>query len=235
MHMKRYTMPKSWPLPRKAETFVATPMPGPHPKQKCIPLKIIIRDIMKFAETSAEVKKILNTGKVFVDKKVRKEPNFPVGLMDIIEIPDLQARYRINIDRKGFAFEKLSEEEAGFKLCKIIGKTTLKGGLQQLNLHDGRNILSKEKYNVGDSVIIELPGQKIIKHYSLKKGEPAFIIAGRNMGAKGRIKEIKQRKSMLEKSTVTIESDKGKAIETPKGYIMLGETSGTSPEKKAEV
>jgi len=218
-------MPEFWPLAKKAEAYVTAPMPGPHQKYNCFPLKVIVRDCLKFAESSEEAKKILNAGKVLVDKKARKEPRFPVGFMDVLEIPELQIRYRVNINRRGLVLEKIGENESRIKLCRITGKFTLKGGIQQLNLHDGRNILSKGPYSVGDSLIIEIPSQKILKHYSLRKGEPAFIIAGRNMGTAGRIKDIKDRKSMLEKSTVTIETEKGREIETLKDYVMVGSLS----------
>ena len=236
-HLKRYSMPEFWPLARKAESYVTTPMPGPHQKYNCFPLKVIVRDSLKFAESSGEAKKILNAGKVLVDKKVRKEPRFPVGFMDVLEIPELKVRYRVNINKRGLVLEKIGENESGIKLCRITGKAILKGGIQQLNLHDGRNILSKGPYRVGDSLMIEIPGQKILKHYSLKKGEPALIIAGRNMGVTGRIKDIKERKSMLEKSTVTIETEKGRDIETLKDYVMVGtlsEIPESAPEKEEE-
>ncbi|RLJ09646.1 MAG: 30S ribosomal protein S4e [Candidatus Aenigmatarchaeota archaeon] len=221
-HMKRYTIPKFWPVSKKENKFIVTPRPGPHPKHRSIPLKIIIRDILKYAENSREVKKILNEGKIMVDKKVRKEPGFPVGLMDVIEIPDTHEHFRVTVNSKGLTLEKISKTEAGVKLCRIQGKTTVKGGLTQLNLHDGRNILTKSKsYKVGDSVLISLPDQKILKHFSLAKGADAMIIAGRNVGVKGKIKDIQERKTMLERSIVTIES-KNKEIKTLKDYVMVG-------------
>ncbi len=218
-------MPEFWPLAKKSESYVTTPMPGPHQKFNCIPLKLIVRDSLKFAETSGEAKKILNAGKVLVDKKVRKEPHFPVGFMDVLEIPELQVRYRVNINKRGLILEKIKEDETGIKLCRITGKTILKKGVQQLNLHDGRNILSKGSHKIGDSLMIEIPSQKVLRHYTLRKGEPALIIAGRNRGVTGRIKDIKDRKSMLEKSTVTIETERGKDIETLKDYVVVGTLS----------
>lgn len=215
-------MPEFWPLARKAKSYVTTPMPGPHAKYNCIPLRVIVRDSLKFAETTEEVRRILNAGKVLVDKKVRKEPHFPVGFMDVFEVPELHVRYRINIGKRGLALEKIKEEETVCKLCRITGKATVKGGMHQFNLHDGRNVLGKSFYRVGDSLLIGLPDQKILRHFPLKKGEPALIIAGRNMGATGKIKDLKERKSMLEKSTITIETEKGKDIETLKEYVMVG-------------
>ncbi|RKY00714.1 MAG: hypothetical protein DRP54_05040 [Spirochaetes bacterium] len=154
-HLKRHAMPKWWPVPRKTHTFVVKPMPGPHPWDKSVPLKIIIRDILGYAENSYEAKKILTAGKVLVDKKVRKEPNFPVGFMDVIEIPETKKFFRMDVNEKGMGLREISEKESGMKLCKIIGKTVVKGGLFQINLHDGRNIILKRNmYNVGDSLLI---------------------------------------------------------------------------------
>ncbi|HJW96887.1 MAG TPA: 30S ribosomal protein S4e [archaeon] len=230
MHLKRYSMPEFWPLAKKAESYVTTPVPGPHPKYGCIPLKLIVRDTLGLAHTSAEARKILNAGKVMVDKKVRREPRFPVGLMDILEIPELGMSYRVAISRRGLGLEKVKPEETGAKLCRITGKRTIKGGMQQLNLHDGRNVLAKGPYGVGDSVLIEIPGQKIAGHFPLKKGEHAVIIAGRNMGTSGKIRDIKERKGMLEKATITIETEKGKSIETLRDYVMVGSLPETMEE-----
>ena len=223
-------MPEFWPLAKKAETYVTTPMPGPHPKYSCIPLKVVLRDSLKFAETSVEVRKILNAGKVLVDKKIRKEPRFPVGFMDVLEVPELQVRYRVNIGKRGLVLEKIKEEETMYKLCRITGKVTIKAGMHQLNLHDGRSMIVKGPYRVGDSLLIGIPHQNILKHFPLKKGEPALIVAGRNMGATGRIKDVKERKSMLEKATITVETEKGKSIETLKEYVMVGSYEGDIPK-----
>jgi small subunit ribosomal protein S4e len=232
MHLKRYSMPGFWPLSTKAESYVTTPMPGPHGKYASIPLKVVLRDVLKLAQTSKEAVSILNSGKVMVDKKVRKETRFPIGLMDVFEIPELHARYRVGINKAGLGLEKIGEDETGFKLCKIVGKTTMKGGRNQISLHDGRNMLTKEPYSIGDSIMIELPGQKVLRHFGLRKGEPAFIIAGRNTGVKGKIKDIKERKSMLEKSTITIETSDGKDIQTLKDYVMVGSLHEDSEHKE---
>ena len=223
MHLKRYRIPRFWPLSKKEKKFVVTPMPGPHPKFKCMPLQIILRDVLHYAENSREARKILKSGKILVDKKTRKHAGFPVGLMDVVEIPDAKEYYRVSVNRSGLFLEKISKKESEVKLCRIQGKKTLKNGVQQLNLHDGRNILvEKDTYKTGDSLLIRLPDQKILKHFPLKVSAQALIVAGRNKGVKGTVKKIRERRSMLEKSTVKIMT-KDKEIETPKDYVMVGE------------
>ncbi len=236
-HLKRYAMPKEWPLARKRETWVVRPAPGPHALKKCIPLQVILRDILGFAETANEAKGIVKAGKILVDKKPRKEPKFPVGLMDIVEIPESRKQFRVKAGKVGLELEKISGEETNLKLCMITGKSTIRGGLLQLNLHDGRNILAGKKchYKCGDSILIELPDQKIIRHFSFEKGTPAFITAGRNMGAEGIIKKVNRRKNMLEKGTVVVESH-GREIETLIKYVFPGTPAAVKKapvEKKA--
>ena len=42
-HMKRLTMPRSWPLTRKTEIWVQKPNPGGHSDEMCMPLGVILR------------------------------------------------------------------------------------------------------------------------------------------------------------------------------------------------
>ncbi len=233
--MKRYLIPKFWPLPRKGKIFTVAPMPGPHPKYRCIPLLVVLRDVLGYAETNPEARKIISSGKVFVDKKVRRDPKFPVGLMDVLEIPELKESYRVVIEKKGLSLRKIKQEEADRKLCRIEGKKIIKKGRVQLNLMDGRNILAEKQgeYRPGDSVLIHLPDQKIIRHYRLAKGSPAFIINGKNIGVSGVIKDVKRRKTMLEKSTVILKSD-GKELETLVEYIMPGELAELGKVKQTK-
>jgi small subunit ribosomal protein S4e len=222
-HLKRYSIPGFWPLAKKGKTFAVKPMPGPHPRWNCIPLRIIVRDILRCAEDSGEAKRILSGGKILVDRKSRKDPKFPVGLMDVIEIPDAKQYFRMGVSSRGLSLHEIKEKDAGKKLCRINRKTTLRGGLQQLNLHDGRNVLvRKDVYRVGDSVTISIPDQKILRHHKFEKGSRAMIVAGRNVGLKGKIVDIRERKNMLEKATVVLETPGGR-IQTLREYILIGE------------
>ncbi len=240
-HLKRYLAPKFWNIARKEYVFTIKPSPGPHPQDQCIPLLILLRDILHFAENTKEAKKILNTGNILVDKKVRKDPKFPVGLMDVVEIASIKKYFRIVPSPKGLKLEEIKQEESDKKVCKINNKTRLKKNMIQLNLHDGKNILLKaddaKKYKVGDSLLIKLPEQKILQHIELKVGENAIITMGKNKGLGGVIKEIYRRKTMLESSTITLEAD-GKQIKTLKDYVMvipsdfLGKTSSQTERKK---
>lgn len=224
MRTKRYTMPSFWPVPKKQNTYVTSPRPGPHGKGYCIPLQVILRDVLNVVEKGGEAKSIISSGKVYVDKKVRKDIKYPVGLQDVLEIPDIKKYYRMTVNDKGLTLKGIKKKETDRKLCKLTGKTILKGGVTQLNCHDGRNLVVKgaKKYGVGDSILIKLPDQSIIKYFPLKKGEPAVITAGKNIGVRGKIKNIKRRVRMQEKSVASVQSEDGE-IRTLLNYIMVGE------------
>jgi len=217
-----------WPVQRKGKVFVVSPKPGPHTKANCIPLHVLLRDYLSLAQNTKEVKKILNAESVLVDKKVRKNHTFPTGLMDVIELPAMKQYFRVFINKRGLTLNEIKEEETKTKQCRIQGKRTVKGGKEALTLHDGRTILSNKKtsYNVGDTLTISLPDQKIQNHIKLETGSQAIIFAGRNKGTIGTIKTVKNRDNALVRSTIIIETKKG-VIETPKEYVMAGSFSKT--------
>jgi small subunit ribosomal protein S4e len=229
MHLKRLNVPKTWPIPRKGMKFAVTPNPGPHAKMDCVPLRIILRDMTGLADTAREAKAILNQGMILVDKKPRKAGRFPVGLMDVIEMPEAKQHFRMVTGKSGLGLEKIAESESSWKLCKITGKTTLKGGVQQLNLHDGRSLrVKKDSYKVGDTVMITLPDQKILRHLKLERGAECLVIDGRNIGSWGKIKEIDAKEHMLEKPTITLDTGK-REIKTLKDYIFVAERNAKAP------
>ena len=85
---------------------------------------------------------VLAQGKVLVDGKVVAKDDFPVGLMDVISMPDAGKYYRIMPSDKGLILSPISKEEATFKLVRVENKTTAKKGVQ-IALHDGSNLFIK--------------------------------------------------------------------------------------------
>jgi len=223
MHLKRYSIPKYWKMAKKERKFVITPRPGPHKKFDCLPLLVILRDVLKICKNAKEATMVIKKGDVLVDKKPRKDPSYPVGFMDVVEIPSIGKHYRISVNKSGLVLNEIKAEEADRKLCRIQNKRIIKGGVTQLNLHDGRNILSgKNDYRTNDSILIELPSQKILQHFKFERDSPALIMSGRNLGAQGKIKEIFERKTMSGRNRVLLETKDGE-IETVKEYVLVGE------------
>ena len=114
-HLKRFSAPAYWPISKKAYVFTIKPKPGPHPIDRSIPLLILIRDELKYAETATEARKIIKEGKIKVDGKTCREPRRTIGLMDVIEIPKMGEYYRIlPHPQKGLIPYKISQEEATY-------------------------------------------------------------------------------------------------------------------------
>jgi len=231
LHLKREASPAFWPIHRKKFTWTVKPRPGPHPINRCIPLLLIVREILGLAETRKEARKIISQGKIKVDGKVRRDDSFPAGLMDVISIPELKANYRILPSEKGLNLYPIDDEEAEFKLCRIENKTTVRGGRIQLNLHDGRNILIKvedpgnveeDKYRTLDTLIISIPDQKIIEHLKMEEGMSAILIDGKNIGKHGIISSIeKQPERKRRNLLVNIEDETGKTYQSILDYAFV--------------
>jgi len=191
----------------------------------------MVRDILKLTDIGKEARKIIKAKEILVDGKPRLGQKYPAGLFDVITIPKLKKHYRIVPHKHGLNVIEIPKNESGVKLCRIENKTLVKKGILQLNLHDGKNILSKEKkdpYKSGDSVLVELPSQKIKKHIKIEKGSVAVIIGGQNISEVVKIKEIIETKGR-EPNKVICEK-KGKEFEAIKNYVFV--VGKTKPEIK---
>ena len=88
--LKRKPAPRFWPIHRKEDPWVLKPSSGPHNLQNCLPMSLVLRDILGIAATRKEAQIILHQGKVLVDGKVLHKDDFPVGLMDVISMHDAE-------------------------------------------------------------------------------------------------------------------------------------------------
>ncbi|MEM2666585.1 MAG: 30S ribosomal protein S4e [Candidatus Bathyarchaeia archaeon] len=233
--LKRKPAPRIWPIHRKEYVWVVRPTPGPHSLESCLPITLILRDILGVAKTRREAKIIAAQGKVYVDGKIRRDDRFPIGLMDVISIADIGKYFRILPSYKGLMLHPISKEETGFKLCRIEGKTTIKNGHIQLNLHDGSNVLvrvtdpknpQEDVYNTFDTLKLSLPERQILEHITMKENAYAIITGGKNVGKHGKIIEIEEAKGKKRKDAiVTIEDEKGNRYQTILDFVfVVGET-----------
>ena len=177
----------------KQYKWIITPNPGSHPKKYSVPLLMVARDILKYADNAKEAKRIINNGLILVNGIPRNECKYGIGLMDVISIPKAKKHFRAIQGKKGLVLKEINEKESKFKLCKIINKSILKTGVTQLNLHDGGNIRidsDKDKYKTRDTLVIGLPDKEIIKSISFDVDNLVAITRGRHSGETGKIKEI---------------------------------------------
>jgi small subunit ribosomal protein S4e len=210
-HLKRLAAPKTWNISRKDNTFIVTPNPGPHKKEHSIPLVVLIRDMIGIVDNAKECKNILHTGQVLINGRKRRENNYPVGLMDIIELPLTKKSYKLMISTKGKLFAKELEKSED-RMCRIEGKTILANKKVQLNLFGGENIIiDKDEYKVGDTIKLDVKDRKVKGSVVLSKGVPALIIGGSHVGEIAVIKGIDK---SIAPTEIILEDESQKEIRT---------------------
>lgn len=233
--LKRKPAPKIWPIHRKEAVWTVKPKPGPHPLSRCIPLALIVRDMLQFAKTGKEAKTIISQEKVRVNGKVQREERVPVGLMDVISILDAGKAYRVLPSERGLFLHPIESDEAEFKLCRIEDKNVVKSGHAQLNLHDGTSVLirvndpkkpEEDVYQTLDTLKLSIPDREPLGHMKLTVGAPAIIIGGKNVGKYGKIAAIEEKPSQKRKNLLaTIEDKNGNQFQTILNFIfVLGDT-----------
>ncbi len=213
-HLKRIASPRTWTIDRKGGIFTIRPKPGTHKLENGLALGTVLKDFLKLAKTTSEVKKLLNNNQVLVDGKLRKDHKFIVGLFDVLTIESLKRSYRLYFDRKGrIIVKEISAEEANLKPCQVVGKTVISGKKIQYHLHDGKNILVEIKAKVGDTLLLTLPKLEVKEVLPLQKGATVYLTKGKHSGDVGQFKEI------VKKDAIYI-VDKTE-IETAKAYLFV--------------
>ena len=114
----------------------------------------------------------------------------------LLNLFEADKHYVLTLSETGkFTFEKADSKDK--RLCRVANKTLLRKNNIQLNLHDGTNVLAKDKIAVGDSVYIDLIGE-IKEHIPMEKGRLVLIISGKYAGKKGKIHSVHGGKITLE-------------------------------------
>ena len=215
-HLKRLATPKTWKIQKKGLTFITRPNPGAHSQRLSIPINVVLKNMIKCAKTTREAKKLLLSSEVMVDGNRVKDHRFPVGLMDVVHLKPTKENYRIIFNEKG-NLEAVStdEKDAKSKLCQVKGKTLLKGGKMQLNLSDSRNIIvAKDEYNVGDSLLVEVPSQKIAGTFKLEKGAAILLVAGKHIADVGTVEKAGS-------YAIIYKTEKGETKTTSRKYAFV--------------
>jgi small subunit ribosomal protein S4e len=215
MHLKRSNIEKFWPIPRKGTKYLAVPT---HNQRESIPLVVVLRDILKIVRNKKELQRVINEKQILINQKIVHEVNYPVSIFDIISMPSIKKNFRANLSKnKKMIFEEVSEKESHMKIFKVLNKKILAGKKIQLNLTQGKNILSKEKVNIGDTVVLDFKENKVLKIITLEKGKKAFVLRGKHAGYLGKIEDIMLRGG---KQIVKISSDKERINVWTKNIIL---------------
>ena len=231
-HRKRLSASITYPIERKQGTFTIRPHPSRSKSEMTIPLGIALREMLGYAKTLSEVKKILTKDYIKVDGIVRSSYKFALGPMDILEITKTGELYRITPYRgkRRLCLNPISKEEANSKLLHIYKKSLVKGNLTQLVFHDGRNLLlnPENTYKIPitdlspkDSVLFNLETKEIEAHFPFAENNIGLIIGGHNLGLYGKIHEIETQIGRKIR-TVTLETDEGEIKTTDNHIFIIG-------------
>lgn len=217
--VKRQMAPTFWDIKRKEGQFVMRVKPGSHPKKSAYPLGMVLRDAIKATTTARESQVVLNEGKVKVDGMLKRDPNLPVGLMDVVELSTGRAYRLVPKDSELLMPVAVDDAEKNIKLAKVTSKVMAKGKKVQYGFHDGRSLISDAKLKVGDTCVMQLPESKIKDHIKFEKGATALIITGDNAGKIGKIEDIRDGVFSLPKRALVTFEDK--VVELPVEMVMV--------------
>lgn len=217
--LKRQMAPTFWKIRRKDSQFVLRVRPGGHAKTKAYPIGIILRDVLKVANTMHEAANIVTAGKVKIDGSIRRDVNFGVGLMDVMELVTTGQVFRfVPKDSKLLVPLSINLEEKSEKMIKITSKVVTAGNRLSYGFHDGRTIISDRKMTVGDTCLVELLENKIIEHIRFEAGCMVLVTSGENAGSIGKVEDIRDGIFSLPKRALVSFAER--SVELPVAIIM---------------
>ncbi len=151
---------------------------------------------MKIALTAREARLIVlsKEGNIAVDGKVRKDPKFPVGFMDVISLVKTKTHYRLLYDFKGrFGLAKISPSEAEFKLCKVKRRAMGPKGVPYVVTNDGRTLrFPHPLIKTNDSIKVNLRTNEIVTYFKFETGCKVMITGGNNIGRVGTLERVEK-------------------------------------------
>lgn len=198
-HLKKLAAPRKWGLNKSNGKYAVRPLPGPYNKELSIPIHYILSNFLNVAHTAKEVHYIIKNEMVLVNNRKLLNHKSVVGLFDVISIKKTNEHYRLilGINRK-FKLQKISSDEARFRLTKVTSKSTDKLIIDgvETNVPMTRTLCgynfryANPEIEVNDTVKIDIVENKILEHYKFETGAIVFIYSGSNIGRVGTIKSI---------------------------------------------
>lgn len=228
-HLKRLNAPKHWMLSKMDGIWAPRPSQGPHKLRECLPIILILRNRLKYALTGKETKQICMERHVKVDGKVRTDVNYPVGFMDVVELPKSNDTFRLIFDSKGkFTLHRIDSSESGYKLCRVKSVATTTKKVPYVVTHDGRTIRYPDPLvKNNDTVKVDIATGKIVDFIKFTAGKVAMITKGRNTGRVGTIVSFERHPGAFD--IVTLRDAAGNSFATrQENVFVLGEADNLS-------
>ena len=222
-HQKRLSVPNSWPVERKEETYTTKAGAGPH-GEGGVPLLIVLRDVLGYVDSRKEARYALGQDSVLVNGTPVSEERRPIGMFDILAFREREEYYRVFPDEGGrLSLTPIDADAAGSKLGKIVGKRQVPGGDTQLTLHDGRTLVVEDDspYSNNDSIVVSNEGEEVVAHFTYEEGALVTAVRGAHAGRIGRIEEIQVTPGSSD-NNVRIEDFEGDDdFETVEEYVVV--------------
>lgn len=205
-HLMRLNSPNTWAVERKENQFIARPITTGQKTKYCLPLIIVLRDMLKVGKTAKEIKYILNNNDLLINGEKRKEIKYPMGIFDVIDIKSLKESYRLMLNKRGkLILVKVSGNEANLVLLKISKKTAIKGGKLQLSFTNGTTMLSEKvsdkQIKVNDVVVYDFVNHKAIDVLKLEKGNTIYLTGGQHVSSVVKIESVKDNQIVFKTTT----------------------------------
>ena len=220
-HQKRLSVPNSWPVERKTNTFTVKAGAGPH-GEAGVPLVVLLRDVLGYVDSTKEARYALNNDSILVNGDAISDEQRPIGMFDILAFPERGEYFRVFPDEGGrLALTPVDEDAAGSRLGKITNKTVVPGGAVQLTLHDGTNVRVDDDadYETNDSIVVDNETKEIVAHFEYEEGALVTAVAGQHAGQIGDIEDIDVTLGSGD-NTVTVASEDG-GYETVEEYVVV--------------
>ena len=220
-HMKRLAAPKSWMLDKLGGVYAVRPSSGPHRLRECMPVSIFLRNRLKYALTRKEVSTIMKQRLIKIDGKIRTDPKFPAGFMDVIQIQKTGENFRLVYDVKGrYTIHRISNQEAKYKLCRVREVKTGPKNVPYLYTSDGRTIRYPDPIvKANDSIRLDINTNKIMDSIKFEAGNLCMVTGGRNTGRVGTIMHRERHPGSFD--IIHVKDANGHTFATRMSYIFV--------------
>jgi len=220
-HLKRLAAPKSWMLDKLGGVFTVRPSSGPHKLSESMPITLFLRNRLKYALNKKEAEIILKQRLVKIDGKVRTDPKYPCGFMDVVQIEKNNENFRLIYDVKGrFTVHRITNQEARYKLCRVRAVKTGQKNVPFLYTSDGRTIRYPDPViKVNDSIRVDINTNKIMDFIKFDSGNCCMVTGGRNTGRVGTIMHRERHPGSFD--IVHVKDANGHTFATRLAYIFV--------------
>jgi small subunit ribosomal protein S4e len=228
-HQKRLSVPKSWPVERKTNTFTVKADAGPH-GEAGVPLLILLRDVLGYVDSRKEARYALGEDSVLVNGAPVSDEERPIGMFDILAFLEREEFYRVFPDEGGrLALSPIDADSAGSKLGKIVGKQQVAADVYQLTLHDGQTLRTEEaSYTPKDSLVVDNETDEVVAHFPYQADALVTAVDGSHAGEIGEIETITVTASSSS-NNVRVSTEES-SFETIEEYVVVIDENFTAEE-----